>query len=68
MHDQVGTFEFNTPFFKLPETPVGVTKPSVALGEDNEYVYKEVIGLSDEEYEALKGVGALGMDYDDTIA
>jgi benzylsuccinate CoA-transferase BbsF subunit len=68
LHDEVGTFDFNTPFFNFPETPVGDPRPSVALGQDNEYVYKEVIGVSDEEYDALQAAGALGMDYDETIA
>ncbi len=67
IHDQVGTFQFHTPFFRFPETPLGVSKPSVALGEDNEYVYKEVIGVTDAEYDAIESAGDLGMDYDETI-
>jgi crotonobetainyl-CoA:carnitine CoA-transferase CaiB-like acyl-CoA transferase len=33
------------------------------LGEDNEYVYKELLGISDEEYEELEREGHIGMDF-----
>ena len=38
------------------------------LGEDNEYVYKELLGFSDEEYRRFEEVGHIGMDYDPSIA
>lgn len=67
LHDGVGPFLFNRPFYKFPATPVDVVKPPVALGEDNEYVYKDVIGLSDAEYDALVESGEIGMDFDPEI-
>ena len=67
LQDGVGTFLYNTPFYRFPETPVGVAKPPAALGEDNEYVYKEVIGLSNAEYDALQEQGHIGLDYDESI-
>ena len=33
------------------------------LGEHNEYVYKQVIGVSDEEYQELEQERHIGMDY-----
>ena len=39
-----------------------------ALGEDNEYVYKEVMGYSDEEYADFERMGHIGMDYDPSVA
>jgi hypothetical protein len=33
------------------------------LGEHNEYVYKEVIGVSDEEYAELEKAGHIAMDF-----
>jgi thiamine monophosphate synthase len=33
------------------------------LGEHNEYVYKEVIGVSGEEYAELEKAGHIGMDF-----
>jgi crotonobetainyl-CoA:carnitine CoA-transferase CaiB-like acyl-CoA transferase len=38
-------------------------EPIAAMGDDNEYVYKEVLGLSDEEYAALDAEGHLSPDY-----
>ena len=35
--------------FILSKTPREVTKPSPCIGEHNEYVFKELLGLSDDE-------------------
>ena len=37
------------------------------LGEDNEYVYKRLLGYSDDEYARLEAEGHVGMDYDESI-
>ena len=39
-----------------------------ALGEHNDYVYRELLGVSDEEYERLKADGHIAMDFDPSIA
>ena len=39
----------------------------VRLGEDNEYVYKRLLGCSDGEYARLEVEGHVGMDYDESI-
>jgi crotonobetainyl-CoA:carnitine CoA-transferase CaiB-like acyl-CoA transferase len=51
----------------MPETPATVRQPPVAMGEHNEYVYKQVIGVSDEEYETLKAAGHISMDFDESV-
>ena len=33
------------------------------LGEDNEYVYKELLGFTDERYRTFEETGHIGMDY-----
>ena len=43
MFDQVGTYRFVAPFYTMPETPIGVRQAPVAMGENNEYVYKQVL-------------------------
>ncbi|MCH7511988.1 MAG: CoA transferase [Chloroflexi bacterium] len=68
LFDDVGTFRFTTPFYRLPETPATVHQPPVALGEHNDYVYRELLGVSDEEYERLKADGHIAMDFDPSIA
>ena len=47
----------------MSKIPFGVQRPPVRLGEDNEYVYREVLGLSEDEYAHLKSLGHIGMDY-----
>ena len=33
------------------------------LGEDNDYIYREVLKLTEKEYDNLKALGHIGMDY-----
>jgi len=33
------------------------------LGEHNEYVYKQILGLGDDEYREMETAGHIGMDY-----
>ena len=63
----VGPFRFNNPFYKFSDTEINHRKPPAALGEDNEYVYKDLLGYSDDEYAAFEASGMLGMDYDPEI-
>jgi crotonobetainyl-CoA:carnitine CoA-transferase CaiB-like acyl-CoA transferase len=49
--------------WKLSRTPLGVRMPPVRLGEHNEYVYKELLGYSDEEYRELETEGHIGTQY-----
>ena len=67
LFDDIGTFRYNTPFLKFSETPLGIRKPAVALGEDNDYVYRDVLGYSDAEIDGFRERGHIGMDYDPEI-
>ena len=58
-----GTHLYPGIMWKLSQTPLGIRTPPVRLGEHNEYVYKQIIGVSDEEYEELEKEGHIGMDY-----
>ena len=49
-HPTMGHRAYDGPSFRLSETPGELTKAAPLLGEDNEYVYKEIVGMSDEEY------------------
>jgi len=49
--------------WKMSKTPNRLRLPPCCLGEHNEYVYKEVLGVSDEEYARLEAGGHIGMDY-----
>ena len=60
---EVGTHLYPTTVFKMSKIPFSVSRPPVRLGEDNDYVYREVLGLTDEEYKDLEAKGHIGMDY-----
>jgi len=49
-HPTMGHRAYDGPSFRLSETPAELTKSAPLLGEDNEYVYKDIVGMSDEEY------------------
>ena len=49
-HPTMGHRAYDGPSFRLSETPGELTKAAPLLGEDNEYVYKNIVGMSDEEY------------------
>jgi crotonobetainyl-CoA:carnitine CoA-transferase CaiB-like acyl-CoA transferase len=62
-HEDCGTYLHPGVMFKMSRTPLSVRRGPVRLGEDNEYVYKTVLGVSDEEYRHLEQEGHIGMDY-----
>ena len=67
LHDGIGPFRFNTPFFRFSETPTEMRKAPVAMGEDNDYIYGEVLGYSAEEIAGFRERGQIGMDFDPDI-
>ncbi len=49
-HPTMGRRAYDGPSFRLSDTPAALTKAAPLLGADNEYVYKDIVGMSDEEY------------------
>ena len=49
-HPTMGRRAYDGPSFRLSETPAELTKSAPLLGEDNEFVYKDIVGMSDDEY------------------
>jgi crotonobetainyl-CoA:carnitine CoA-transferase CaiB-like acyl-CoA transferase len=49
--------------WRLSKVPNKLRLPPCRLGEHNEYIYKKVIGVSDEEYARLEKEGHIGMDF-----
>jgi crotonobetainyl-CoA:carnitine CoA-transferase CaiB-like acyl-CoA transferase len=56
-----------TPFKSRNHQDVGPRRAAPLLGEDNEYVYKEVLGYSEEQYKKFEEQGHIGMDFDPSI-
>jgi benzylsuccinate CoA-transferase BbsF subunit/naphthyl-2-methylsuccinate CoA transferase subunit len=38
-------------------------RPSPLVGQDNEYVYKKLLGYSSQEYDELSAAGLIGTRY-----
>ncbi len=49
--------------YKMSDMPIRIRRGPVQLGQDNEYVYKQVLGVSDQEYAELERLGHIGMDF-----
>lgn len=52
-HKVIGVHHYHAPAYRLSKTPCQLKKAGPTLGEDNEYVYKEILGLSDDEIAEL---------------
>jgi crotonobetainyl-CoA:carnitine CoA-transferase CaiB-like acyl-CoA transferase len=61
--EDTGTYLYPGAPYKMSETPSKIRRGPVRLGEDNEYVYQELLGYSAEEYAVLEEEGHIGMDY-----
>jgi len=49
--------------WKMSKTPRNIRKPPCCLGEDNEYVYKQILRVSDEECAKLVKEQHIGGEY-----
>jgi crotonobetainyl-CoA:carnitine CoA-transferase CaiB-like acyl-CoA transferase len=61
-HPECGTHRYPGLTYRMSKAPNSIRRPAVCMGEHNEYVYKEIIGVSDEEYAELEKEGHIGMD------
>ena len=61
--EDTGTHRYPGAPFKMLETPVKIRRGPVRLGEDNEYVYRTVLGYPESEYAQLEAEGHISMDY-----
>jgi benzylsuccinate CoA-transferase BbsF subunit len=63
-HPKAGTHNYlKPPMSHMSKTPLTIRKHASTLGEDNEYVYKRVMGYSDEEFERFVELGHIGTEY-----
>ena len=61
-HPEMPTLRYHGPLWRMSKTPNNLRTPPPLLGEHNPYVYKEVIGVSENEYLRLEDDGHIGMD------
>lgn len=63
-HPAAGTHHYlQSPIRRMSETPLPYRNPAPLLGQDNEYVYKEILGFTDEEYGRYEALGHIGNEY-----
>ena len=59
--------EFPAPSFTFSRSDVTLRTPPALLGEHNDYVYRELLGISDEEHATLEAGGHITTTYADEI-
>ena len=57
-HPVIGDQAYSFPAFDLSQTPGDIIAPAPRLGEHNDVVFRELVGLSEEECEAHRARGA----------
>jgi crotonobetainyl-CoA:carnitine CoA-transferase CaiB-like acyl-CoA transferase len=62
-HAEAGEHRYPGFNFRFAELPNRVRRPPCRLGEDNDYIYRELLDLEKQEYEQLMALGHIGMDY-----
>jgi crotonobetainyl-CoA:carnitine CoA-transferase CaiB-like acyl-CoA transferase len=59
-HDELGdTIKYPGAFAKLSLTPIKILRRAPLIGEHNEQIYKKELGLSNQEFAALKSSGTI---------
>ena len=61
--EDCGTHLYPGPLYKMSATPLSIRRGPVMFGQDNEYVYRELLGCTAEEYAAFEAAGHIGTDY-----
>ncbi len=63
-HTVIGEHAYNAPAYRLSKTPNRITKAAPCLGEDIEWVYKDVLGYSDDEIAEMLVDGVITTEAD----
>lgn len=58
-HPQAGKLKLLRPWIRFSEMPTSIDHAGPAIGEHNAEVYKDLLGLDDEDLRALKEAGAI---------
>ena len=67
LQDDIGVHLYPRPIYDFPESEGGIRRPPVAFGQDNDYVYRELLGVSDEEYARLEEQGHIATSFSETL-
>ena len=62
-HPEAGTHLYPGLVVRMDNTPNHIRRYPPRLGEDNEYLYRELLAISDVEHTRMEGLGHIGMEY-----
>lgn len=62
-----GPRKYAGPMWNMTGTPIEFIQPPVTFGEHNDYVYRDVLGLPEDEIEALRAGGHIATEYDASV-
>ena len=63
-HPEIGPHSYHAPAYRLSKTPFEMKRPAPCLGEHNLYVYKELLGMSDDEIAEMVIDGTITTEVD----
>ncbi len=67
LQDDIGVYQYPRPIYDFPASEGGIRRPPVAFGQDNDYVYKDLLGISDEQYAQLEAEGHIATTFSETL-
>jgi crotonobetainyl-CoA:carnitine CoA-transferase CaiB-like acyl-CoA transferase len=62
-HAECGTHRYPGMLWKMSKTPGSIRSAACCLGEHNDYVYRELLGMSDADLTRLRQAGHIGETY-----
>jgi crotonobetainyl-CoA:carnitine CoA-transferase CaiB-like acyl-CoA transferase len=62
-HPECGTHHYPGIVWKMSKTPGSLRSPPCCLGEHNDYVYRQLLGLDEAEITRLRAAGHIGDTY-----
>ena len=65
--DDTGERDWISPFIQTEAGPLPIRRAPAQLAQDNEYVYRDLLGYSSETYDALLAAGHIGDRFDDSL-
>jgi len=63
-HEEIGLHSYHAPAYRLSKTPSRLEKAGPCLGQDNDYVYREILCFSDDEVAELLVDGVITTEAD----
>ena len=63
-HEVMGPHGYEAPAYRLSKTPARLWRAAPCLGQDNEFMYEEQLGYSDEEVTQFLLDGVITTDHD----